>query len=156
MSRAARLNQTGAAADAWDMEAAEANGNSQNARILFEAYAEFNRTGEIPEELFDPEVEFVQMDGFAGTGTNKGIEGVRNVLTNLLANFESLKMRPRDIVAEQGDEVMMRVAVSAHAKGSHIQVKETMWHSWTMRHNRIARWRAFAEEAEAREALSPS
>jgi ketosteroid isomerase-like protein len=129
---------------------------SENATILFEAYDEFNSTGEIPEALFDPEVEFVQMDGFAGTGTNKGIEGVRNVLTNLLANFESLKMRPRDVVSEQDDEVLIRVAVSAHAKGSHIQVKETMWHSWTMKEHRIARWRAFAEEAEALEAQAAS
>ena len=132
----------------------EATTPTENVQALFQAYEEFNQTGEIPEEMFDPEVEFVQMDGFAGTGTNKGIEGVRNVLTNLLANFESLKMRPRDVVSERGDEVLIRVAVSAHAKGSQIQVKETMWHSWTMRENRIARWRAFAEEDEAREALA--
>jgi ketosteroid isomerase-like protein len=147
MSGAGPLKGSGPAADGIAME------HSENAAILFEAYDEFNRTGEIPEELFDPEVEFVQMDGFAGTGTNKGVEGVRNVLTNLLANFESLKMRPRDVVSEEDDEVMIRVAVSAHAKGSNIQVKETMWHSWTMRDARIARWRAFAEESEAMEAL---
>jgi ketosteroid isomerase-like protein len=127
---------------------------SGNLKALLEAYEEFNRTGEIPEYMFDPEVEFVQFDGFAGTGTNKGIEGVRNVLSNLLANFEYLRMRPRDVVAEQGDEVMIRVAISALAKGSQIQVKETMWHSWTMRDQRIARWRAFAEESEAHEAMT--
>ena len=125
---------------------------SLNAAVLYGAYAEFNRTGEIPEDLFDPEVEFVQVDGFAGTGTNKGIEGVRNVLSNLLANFESLKMRPRDVVDEQGNEVLILVSLAALAKGSRIQVKETMFHSWTMKGGRIARWRAFAEEADAREA----
>ena len=114
---------------------------SFNAAVLYSAYEEFNRTGEIPENLFDPEVEFVQVDGFAGTGTNKGIEGVRNVLSNLLANFESLKMRPRDVVDEQGNEVLMLVALTALAKGSRIQVKETMFHSWTMKDGRILRWR---------------
>jgi ketosteroid isomerase-like protein len=127
---------------------------SDNARVLFRAYEEFNGSGEIPEALFDPEVEFVQFDGFAGSGTNKGIEGVRNVLSNLLANFESLKMRPRGVVAERGDEVQVRVAITALAKDSRIQVKETMFHSWTMRDGRIARWRAFAEEDQAREALA--
>jgi len=39
---------------------------SFNGAVLFSAYEEFNRSGEIPEELFDPEVEFVQVDGFAG------------------------------------------------------------------------------------------
>ena len=125
---------------------------SFNAAVLYSAYEEFNRTGEIPENLFDPDVEFVQVDGFAGTGTNKGIEGVRNVLSNLLANFESLKMRPRDVVDEQNNEVLMLVAITALAKGSRIQVKETMFHSWTMKDGRIARWRAFAEEDAAREA----
>lgn len=127
---------------------------SPNAALLFGAYAEFNRTGEIPERLFDPEVEFVQVDGFAGTGTNKGVEGVRNVLSGLLSNFESLKMRPRDVVAERGEEVLVLVSVAALAKGSRIQVKETMFHSWTMRNGRIARWRAFAEEDAAQEAWS--
>lgn len=125
---------------------------SANGRVLFSAYEEFNRTGEIPEALFDPEVEFVQVDGFAGTGTNKGIEGVRNVLSGLLANFESLKMRPRGIVDERGDEVLVLVSLAALARGSRIQVKETMFHSWTMRDGRIARWRAFAELDEARAA----
>ena len=125
---------------------------SGNARVLFGAYEEFNGSGEIPEALFDPQVVFVQVDGFAGTGTNKGIEGVRNVLSGLLANFESLKMRPRGVVDEQGDEVLVLVAITALAKGSRIQVKETMFHSWTMRDGRIARWRAFAEEDAAREA----
>jgi ketosteroid isomerase-like protein len=127
---------------------------SENARVLFHAYDEFNRTGEIPEEVFDPEVEFVQVDGFAGTGTNRGVEGVRGVLSSLLANFESLKMRPRAIVAERGDELLLLVAVTALAKGSRIQVKETLFHLWTMRDGRIARWRAFAEEDEARQALA--
>lgn|SRR5262245_34151031 len=127
---------------------------SDNAQVLIQAYDEFNATGDIPEYLFDQDVEFVQFDGFAGSGTNRGIEGVRNVLSNLLANFESLKMRPRDVVAEKGEEVQVRVAITALAKGSRIQVKETMFHSWTMREGRIARWRAFAEEDQAREALA--
>jgi ketosteroid isomerase-like protein len=127
---------------------------SFNAAVLYSAYEEFNRTGEIPEDLFDPEVEFVQMDGFAGTGTNKGIEGVRNVLSNLLANFESLKMRPRQVLDEQGNDVLMLVAITALAKGSRIQVKETMFHSWQMKNGRIARWQAFAEADAAREAWS--
>jgi ketosteroid isomerase-like protein len=127
---------------------------SKNVQTLYMGYEAFNTTGEIPEELFDPEVEFVQVDGFAGTGTNKGIEGVREVLSNVVANFESLKMRPREVVEERGDEIMFLVALTALAKGSRIQVKETMFHSWTMRNGRIARWRAFAEEDEAREALA--
>jgi ketosteroid isomerase-like protein len=129
---------------------------SFNAAVLFSAYEGFNRTGEIPEDLFDPEVEFVQLDGFAGTGTNKGVEGVRNVLSNLLANFESLKMRPRDVLDEQGNKVLMLVAITALAKGSRIQVKETMFHSWDMKDGRIARWEAFAEEDAAREAWGKS
>lgn len=125
---------------------------SFNAAVLFGAYEEFNRSGEIPEELFDPDVEFVQVDGFAGTGTNKGVEGVRNVLSSLLANFESLKMRPRDVVDERGDDVLLLISIAALAKGSRIQVKETMFHAWKMRDGRIARWQAFAEEDAAREA----
>ena len=125
---------------------------SFNAAVLFGAYEEFNRSGEIPEELFDPDVEFVQVDGFAGTGTNKGVEGVRNVLSGLLANFESLKMRPRDVVDERGDDVLLLISIAALAKGSRIQVKETMFHAWKMRDGRIARWQAFAEEDAAREA----
>jgi hypothetical protein len=46
----------------------------------------------------------------------------------------------------------MLVSLAALAKGSRIQVKETMFHSWRMRDGRIARWQAFAEEDAAREA----
>lgn len=126
---------------------------SPDVQTLFRAYEEFNLTGEIPVELFDPDVEFVQVEGFAGTGTNRGIEGVRKVLSGLLAAFESLKMRPREVLAEHDGEVLVLVVLTALAKGSRIQVKETMFHLWDMRDGRIYRWQAFAEEAPAREAL---
>jgi ketosteroid isomerase-like protein len=61
-------------------------------------------------------------------------------------------MRPRGVIEERGDEVLVLVSLAALAKGSRIQVKETMFHSWTMRDGRIARWRAFAEIDEARAA----
>lgn len=126
---------------------------SQDVQTLLHAYEEFNLTGEIPVEVFDPEVEFVQVEGFAGTGTNRGVEGVRKVLSGLLDAFESLKMRPREVLAERDDQVLMLVALTALAKGSRIQVKETMFHLWQMRDGRISRWQAFAEAEPAREAF---
>lgn len=48
----------------------------------------------------------------------------------------------------------MLVAITALATGGRIRVKEAMFHSWTMREARIARWRAFAEADAAREALA--
>lgn len=126
---------------------------SEDVQTLLHAYEGFNLTGEIPVEVFDPDVEFVQVEGFAGTGTNRGVEGVRKVLAGLLDAFESLKMRPRGVLAEQDGQVLMLVAITALAKGSRIQVKETMFHLWEMRDGRISRWQAFAEENPAREAL---
>lgn len=126
---------------------------SADVQTLVHAYEQFNTTGEIPVEVFDPDVEFVQVEGFAGTGTNKGVEGVRNVLSNLLAAFESLKMRPREVLGERDGKVLMLVALTVLGRGSRIQVKETMFHLWVMRDGRIARWQAFAEEQPAREAF---
>ena len=123
---------------------------SRDVRTLLHAYEQFNTTGEIPVEVFDPEVEFVQVEGFAGTGTNKGIDGVRKVLANLLDAFESLKMRPRGVLGERDGKVLMLVALTVLGRGSRIQVKETMFHIWDMRDGRIARWQAFAEEDLAR------
>jgi ketosteroid isomerase-like protein len=137
-----------------DPETATQPAVSENVQALLDAYEGFNESGEIPVALFDPEVEFVQVGGFAGTGTHGGIAGVQEVLSNLLANFESLKMRPREVLDESDDEILMRVAVTALAKGSRIQVKETLFHIWGMREGRIARWQAFAEEDEAREAFA--
>ena len=122
-------------------------------QTLWHAYEQFNLTGEIPIEVFDPEVEFVQVEGFAGTGTNKGIDGVRKVLSNLLDAFESLKMRPRQVLSERDGRVLMLVALTVLGRGSRIQVKETMFHLWDMRDGRIYRWQAFAELEPAREAF---
>jgi ketosteroid isomerase-like protein len=132
---------------------APAEAASRDVQTLLHAYEQFNTTGEIPVEVFDPDVEFVQVEGFAGTGTNKGIDGVRNVLANLLDAFESLKMRPRGVLGERDGKVLMLVALTVLGRGSRIQVKETMFHVWEMRGGRISRWQAFAEEEPARQAF---
>ena len=72
------------------------------------------------------------------------------MLANLLAAFESLKMRPREVLGERDGKVLMLVALTVLGRGSRIQVKETMFHVWDMRDGRIARWQAFAEEEPAR------
>ena len=126
---------------------------SRDVRTLLRAYEKFNTTGEIPVEVFDPDVEFVQVEGFAGTGASKGVEGVRMVLSNLLDAFESLKMRPRGVLDERDGKVLMLVALTVLGRGSRIQVKETMFHVWDMRGGRISRWQAFAEEPPARAAF---
>ena len=126
---------------------------SRDVQTLLHAYEQFNTTGEIPVEVFDPDVEFVQVEGFAGTGTNKGVDGVRKVLANLLDAFESLKMRPRGVLGERDGKVLMLVALTVLGRGSRIQVKETMFHVWEMRDGRISRWQAFAEEEPARSAF---
>lgn len=53
-------------------------------------------------------------------------------------------MRPRGVVDERGDEVLVLVSLAALARGSRIRVKKTMFHSWNMRGGRIARWRLCA------------
>jgi ketosteroid isomerase-like protein len=120
---------------------------------ICDAYHEFNATGEVPLELFDPAVEYEQPDFVIGTDTYYGHDGLRQALREMLSSFDTFEMLPTDLVYDCGDSIVIRVQVTARGKGSGAEVGGRIFHVWTMRGNKVVRGRVFLERAEAIDAV---
>lgn len=120
---------------------------------ICDAYDEFNATGDVPLDLFDPEVEYEQPELVIGTGTYYGHGGLRQALREMLSSFETFEMRPTDLVYDCGENIVMRVQIKACGKGSGAEVGGRIFHVWTVRGGRIVRGRVFLDRSEAIDAV---
>jgi ketosteroid isomerase-like protein len=103
-------------------------------------------------ELAAPEIEW---DWSRSIGPDRGLlqgrEAVRDFLETNWEHWESIEMRPEDIL-EAGDEVIVSVLVRLRGRDG-IEVEARGTHVQTWQGGRLARYRLFQERAEALEAV---
>jgi ketosteroid isomerase-like protein len=68
------------------------------------------------EELWDPEIEFVNPDDAIERGTRRGVDGMRTVLENFIEGAGSAATIELEELEERNDRVFVRYRV--HARGA--------------------------------------
>ena len=118
---------------------------------LREAYAAFNR-GDIPAfvQMFDPQIEWIELLEFPGGGTYRGLDVVRAHLTQARESWAEGSCQPQRIIVA-GDRVIQFVDV-------HVRLKhETEWRDgkvaevYTFRAGKVIQVRLFADSRQALE-----
>lgn len=121
----------------------------QGIDLLREAYAAFNR-GDMDAAVqgLDPQIDWFEPAEFAGGGTYRGRDAVRQYLTQSRAGWAEGSSDPVRFIPA-GD----RIVVFVHA---HFRLKDSNdWHSvdladvYTFRNGRPVAMRAFADRQEA-------
>jgi len=109
------------------------------------------RRGErVPDELLDPEIEWVNPDRAVESGTRRGREGWARAQRNYTDSFELLDVEIERI-AERGDRVITLLRMTSEGKGSGVSTTLRMSGIWTVRERRLARfeWHTGPEAALA-------
>ena len=129
----------------------------ENVAVVREAIERFNRDGWFPQELYDPEVEFSNLEESPLPGPYHGHEGLRQWQLDLFEVVEAGHFEAWDFIdVKDVDAVMFRLRLRGRATHSGIEVDI----SWTtvnwLRDGRISRVAAFTAREEALEAVGLS
>lgn len=121
--------------------------SKQNVEVVRAFYEHFNRTGEPPWDLFDPEAEF-DATNVVGFGIVRGRERVLASLREYAAAFDDWRIEPEEFV-DAGDQVLAVVRDGGRLKDTADEVFNRFTHVWTLRSGKVVRWKTFTEKAEA-------
>ncbi len=109
------------------------------------------------EDLWDPEIEFVNPEDALERGTRRGVEGMRTVLENLLEGAGTGATVELEELEERGDRVFSCGRIHARSPSGAEAVSPLLGTVYTFRdgrilriewHNDVDRARAIFEQAE--------
>ena len=105
-------------------------------------------------DVLDDEVEWEvgSLDIPDSGGTWHGPAGVREFFRRWVMPFDDWGYEFGHAI-DAGDSVVVRVHQWGRGKGSGVAVDAEFWQVWTIRNGNVVRWRAYATEAEALEAV---
>jgi ketosteroid isomerase-like protein len=107
-------------------------------------------------QLFDPDIELVQMADLPGTaGTFRGFDGLNQALPEVAAVLTNVQFHPERHVPS-GDTVVSVVRATGTGRTSGVPVEVRLGHEWVIREGRIVRWVVHPDPAEAFEAVGLS
>ena len=78
--------------------------------------------------------------------------GVREFFRRWVGPFDDWSYEFGNVI-DAGDSVVVRVHQWGRGKGSGVTVESEFWQVWTIRNGKVVRWRAYATEAGALEAV---
>ena len=124
---------------------------AEEQKALKKAYAALNRN-DIPGfvEIFDPQIERIEFEGFPGGGTYHGIASVTDHISKGRGSWAEGSCEPERFMV-YGDRILVSIYV-------HVRLKtETEWRDgrtadvYTFRNGKAIQFRTFANEQQALE-----
>ena len=129
----------------------QSNNLASETESLRQAYAALNRndlTGFM--EIFDPEIERVEPEGFPTSGTYRGLEAVMAIFSQARSTWAEGSCEPERFLID-GDKVIVYVHVLVRLKDKSDWIDGHIVDVFTWRNDKAIQFRTFAEEKEALE-----
>jgi ketosteroid isomerase-like protein len=128
--------------------------SEENVEIVRRAMAAYGH-GDIPEDIFDPEIEVWESAELPGELAGKGYDGLVRANENLLESFEDWSAEPEKLF-DLGERILVFVCFRAKGKGSGIETVTPMAWLLTVRDGRVIEWGLFGDRRRALEATGLS
>jgi ketosteroid isomerase-like protein len=116
----------------------------QIVRSFYEALAR----DEFPEEVIDPDVEYVSPDGAVEAGTRHGVSAFRRAVEKVFEGWATWETEPEQLVA-LGNQVAVVVRYRARARTSGVELGGRESALLTLRDGKVVRYEWFHEPGEA-------
>lgn len=130
--------------------------SQENIEIVQRGYEWFNRSGELLDEAFDPDVEWHTAEDLPDSGTHRGVDGIQTLFTEWVESFEEFRGDIAEII-DGGDElVIVVVELHGRVKGGSQEVVMQETHVWKFRDGRAFEIREYRTKQEALEATGLS
>jgi ketosteroid isomerase-like protein len=129
---------------------------SVNTDIVRGAYEAIGR-GDVPSVLatLDPQVEWIEADGFPTRGTYVGPDAVVNgVFGPLMTEWDGFSVVPDEFI-DGGDTVVSLGRYSGTYKGTGKAMSAAFAHVWTLRDGKAIRFRQYVDSALVQAAMQP-
>jgi len=101
-----------------------------------------------PQELMDPEIEYVNPAGAVEPGVRRGIEAFNKAVKKVFEGWESWQMEPERITP-LGDQVAVVVRYRARGRSSGVEVEGRESALFTLRDGKVVRYEWFHEPDDA-------
>lgn len=102
--------------------------------------------------LLDPNVEYDVSRRIFDPGIYHGHEGVREFLSLIQEQWETMRLEPQDFIVA-GDDVVVPVRLVGVGKQSGVETTANAAHVWTFRNGKVIRQTTFQTLSEALEAV---
>ena len=118
---------------------------------------EFNRTGEVPAELYAPDFELHQASSIVDTaGVFRGPDASQASLAELSESFEDMSFEPEGFLEAPGGEVVVLIHASARGRASGLKLDNHIAWVFQFRDGKVARLVVYEEQGDALEAVGLS
>jgi ketosteroid isomerase-like protein len=127
-------------------------GEAENVELMRTGYERWNATGELPVELFHPDIVWDNPVG-AERRVYHGIEGALQNMSDLLESFEYIRNEPEQVVG-RGDLVVVVSLTTIRGRGSGIDFTNRAAHVWTVQRGVATRFEVYEDVEEALQLVS--
>ena len=118
---------------------------------------QFNRTGEVPTELYAPDFELHQSSSIVDTaGVFHGPEASRASLDELDEAFEDMTFEPEGFAEAPGGEIVVFIHTKGRGRASGLELDNHIAWVFTFRDGKVARMVIYEEPADALDAVGLS
>jgi ketosteroid isomerase-like protein len=125
--------------------------SQENVDIIRSIYDDWLR-GEWATDKFDPEIAMVESETIPGATSAHGIDAVRRYMESFSKYWEHIRFEPQEYI-DAGDRVVVVARLVGRGKSSGVDVERGWSYVWTVRGGRAQRMEAYADRAEALEAV---
>ena len=121
--------------------------SEENLELVREIYRRLDEDGRFPDELLDPEVEYVNPPDAVEPGTRRGREEFYAAIDRVTEVYE-VEVRPEEFI-DAGDDVVVLLTFVIRGRGSGVERPQSQGHVWTLRDGKATRFRWFNDRSQA-------
>jgi ketosteroid isomerase-like protein len=130
--------------------------SQENVEIVRKAF-EIVNAREVPEDLIEPDIQIQNVRTAVTDKLYVGPEGIRDWQEDFLAVMdETARFRIDQVLAHEGDVVVVRLQLVGHGRASGAPLDMRWWNVCWIRNGRIARSVSYSHRGEALEAAGLS
>jgi ketosteroid isomerase-like protein len=123
--------------------------SQENVQVVRELYrrVQVDPDQRFPDELLDPEIEYVNPPDAVEPGIRRGREAFHLAIGRVVETFEA-ELAVEELI-DAGEDVVVLLTLVIKGRGSGLGRRQPQGHVWTLRDGKAMRFRWFNEPAEA-------
>jgi ketosteroid isomerase-like protein len=125
--------------------------SEENVEVVQQVIAAYSGTGEVRDELIDPDIEVWESAELPGELAGRGHAALLRAKETLSDSFEAWSVEPERFF-DLGERILVFVAAHTKGRGSGVEASGPMAYLFTLRDGKVIEWGLFGDRSKALEA----